>query len=187
MDSGALNWAATDHPIDVLLGEHRTILQVFDEVDRECRRLEANAPLRETFWQDVLRFCDEFDAGLHHQKEEHLLFPLLETNGLSRTSGPTAVLRDEHLRSRFWRNRLEQALRQRDRTRLLAAAASYLDLSRAHVLKENQILFPLARRLLSADDVERLHREFRLLSADQRLSQWLRPHGAAGTAEAALA
>jgi hemerythrin-like domain-containing protein len=190
MDSGALDWAATDHPIDVLLGEHRTILQVLDEVDREARRLEANAPLREAFWQDVLHFCDEFDAGLHHQKEEHLLFPLLETNGLSSANGPTAVLRDEHLRSKFWRHRMDQALLRRDRSRLLASAASYLDLTRSHVLKENQILFPLARRLLSPEELDRLHREFRLLSADLRLSHWLRPHGLAGpagTAEAALA
>ncbi|MBM4060249.1 MAG: hypothetical protein FJ265_03995 [Planctomycetes bacterium] len=174
MDAGVLDWAATDDPIDVLLGEHRTILQVLDEVERESRRLEATGVLRESFWQDLLRFCDEFDAGLHHQKEEHLLFPALEASGLSPTTGPTAVLRDEHLRSRFWRQRIEQALQQRDRARLLAAAGSFLDLNRAHVLKENQILFPLARRLLQPGDLARLHREFRLLAADQRLGCWMR-------------
>ncbi|MBL8726570.1 MAG: hemerythrin domain-containing protein [Planctomycetes bacterium] len=178
MDAGAFDWAATDHPIDVLLGEHRTILRVLDEVDRECRNLEGNQPLREAFWQDVLRFCDEFDAGLHHQKEEDLLFPLLETNGLSAAAGPTAVLRDEHLRSKFWRSRMGQALAQRDRSRLLAAAASHVDLARSHILKENQILFPLARRLLAPGELEQLHRDFRLLSADQRLSYWLRPQAA---------
>ena len=173
-DSGALDWAASDGPIEVLLGEHRTILQVLDEVDRESRRLETKGALREAFWLDLLRFLDEFDAGLHHQKEEQLLFPALEAAGLSASHGPTAVLRDEHLRSQFWRHRLEQALHDRDRTRLIAAAASYLDLTRAHVLKENQILFPLAQRLLAADELERLHREFRLLAADQRVRYWIR-------------
>ena len=42
-----------------------------------------------------------------------------------------------------------------------------------HVLKENQILFPLARRLLSAGELESLHREFRLYAADQRVHHWL--------------
>lgn len=174
MLGGALAWASTDGPIEVLLGEHRTILQVLDEVDRESRHLEADGTWRESFWHDVLRFVEEFDEGLHHRKEEHLLFPALEAAGLSPSTGPTAVLRDEHLRCQFWRRRLESALHDRDRTRLAAASANYLDLTRAHVLKENQILFPLAQRLLAADELDRLHREFRLLTADQRLRSWIR-------------
>lgn len=177
MDSGSLggafDWSSTDGPIEVLLGEHRTILQVLDEVDRESRRLETGQ-LREAFWSDLLRFLDEFDASLHHKKEEDLLFPALEAAGLSATHGPTAVLRDEHLRSKFWQQRIDQALRDRDRTRLCAAASSYLDLTRGHVMKENQILFPLAQRLLSVAELDRLHREFRLLSANQRLRHWIR-------------
>lgn len=177
---GSFAWSLTDGPIEVLLGEHRTILLVLDEVERESRRVEADGAMREAFWQDLLRFLDEFDAGLHHQKEEDLLFPALESVGLSPERGPTAVLRDEHLRSRFWRNRLETALQQRDRARLAVAAGQYVDLTRAHVLKENQILFPLAARLLGDDERARLHREFRLLTADQRLRSWIRgPYGVA--------
>lgn len=168
MESGALDWAMTDGPIEVLLGEHRTILAVLDEVDRESRRLEAKGALREAFWADLLRFLDEFDAGLHHKKEEDLLFPALEGAGLSASHGPTAVLRDEHLRSQFWRNRLEQALHDRDRTRLIAAVASYLDLTRAHVLKENQILFPLARQLLSPEALAELRVAFQALEEAHR-------------------
>ncbi|MCU0867498.1 MAG: hemerythrin domain-containing protein [Planctomycetes bacterium] len=174
MDSGALDWTRSADPIDVLLGEHRTILQVVDEVERESRRLEAAAVLREAFWQDLLHFADEFDGKLHHHKEEQLLFPALERAGLQPDSGPTAVLRDEHLRTHFWRTRIEQALQTRDRARLAASAASYVDLVRMHVLKENQILFPLARKLIAADDLERMHREFRLLAADQRTHYWLK-------------
>lgn len=174
MDSGAYSWTTTDDPIEVLLGEHRTILQVLDEVERERARLEGDGVLREVFWRDLLHFIDEFDANLHHQKEEQLLFPALEASGLSATSGPTAVLRDEHRRAAFWRQRLEQALIARDRLRVAAAAASYVDLVRLHVLKENQILFPLARRLLTPEQLERLHREFRPFAADQRLRYWLK-------------
>jgi len=164
----------TADPIEILLGEHRTILQVLDEVDRERARLEASAPLRDGFWSDVLRFVDEFDHGPHHQKEEHLLFPALEAAGLSPSSGPTTVLRDEHRRSDHGRLRLERALAGRDRPRLAAAAANYADLVRMHVLKENQILLPLARRLLSAPVLQHLHREFLPLAADQRIRSWLR-------------
>jgi hemerythrin-like domain-containing protein len=169
----AVDWAG-DGPIEVLQGEHRTILQVLDEIERESRRLEAQGALRESFWRDVLRFLDDFDDGLHHRKEEQLLFPALEGVGLSASHGPTAVLRDEHRRIQGWRTRLEHSLRDRDRTRLSAALGSYLDLARSHLLKENQILFPLAQRLLAPDELQRLAREFQELVADQRLQHWIR-------------
>jgi hemerythrin-like domain-containing protein len=174
MDAGPLDWTTTDDPIDVLLGEHRTILGVLAAAEREAMQLQTTAILRESFWHDVLRFAEEFDAGLHHQKEELLLFPAIEAAGLSPATGPAAVLRDEHRRSDHLRQRVAQALGQRDRLRLAAAAGSWLDLTRSHVLKENQILFPLARRLLGADELQRLHREFRPLAADQRVHYWLR-------------
>lgn len=174
MDAGASSLNPADGPIEVLLGEHRTILQVLDEVERERARLDGGAALREVFWRDLLHFVDEFDQNLHHQKEELLLFPALEAAGLSATSGPTAVLRDEHRRSTFWRQRLEQALVARDRLRVGAAAASYVDLVRLHVLKENQILFPLARKLLSAEVLDRLQRDFVPFLADQCVRTWLK-------------
>ncbi|MBL8756358.1 MAG: hemerythrin domain-containing protein [Planctomycetes bacterium] len=161
-------------PIDVLLGEHRTILQVLDEVERESRRLEAAGALREVFWRDLLRFVDEFDAGLHHRKEEALLFPALERAGLASDSGPTAVLRDEHRRIQFWRDRLERAVVGRDRLRVTSSVASFIDLVRNHVLKENQILFPLARRLLGGTEIASLSRAFVPLLARQDIGHWIR-------------
>lgn len=167
-------------PIDVLLGEHRTILQVLDEVERESRRMERSGVLREMFWGDLLRFADEFDAGLHHKKEEELLFPALERAGLPVDTGPTAVLRDEHGRIAFGRDRLEHSLVARDQLRVAAASASYVDLVRGHVLKENQIVFPLARRLLSAAEQQALGQAFLPLLAQQDVQFWMRHPFTAG-------
>lgn len=166
--------ATTDDPIDVLLAEHRTILAVVDEVDRERARLERDGVLRAAFWRDVLRFAAEFDGALHHHKEELLLFRALEAAGLDPASGPTAVLRDEHQRTQVWVARLEQALAARDRLRLAAAATGYGELVRAHVRKEDQILFPLARRVLDATQRAALASAFAPLAADTDVRAWLR-------------
>jgi replicative DNA helicase len=42
MDAGALDWTTTEGPIDVLLGEHRTILRVLDEVERDILRISED-------------------------------------------------------------------------------------------------------------------------------------------------
>lgn len=164
---------ATEDPIGILLAEHRTILQVLAEADRERARLEHTGILRTGLWQDVLRFLREFDLGVHHQKEDKLLFRELEACGLSTNNGPTTVLRDEHRRMEHWQHRLETAIAQRDAPRIAAAAASYCDLARTHILKENQIVFPLSRRLLSQQQLAMLHGAFTPLAADLRLDRWL--------------
>jgi hemerythrin-like domain-containing protein len=150
---------ASMHPIATLLDEHRTILRVLAEMEQECGRLTGDAPLV-PFWQRTLRFLEVFDEQLHHDKEEGLLFPALEAAGLSPQSGPTAVLRSEHGRCRLWRQGIEQAIERNDSLRLLGAVQGFVDLQRQHVLKENQILFPLARQLLSVEVFERMARAF---------------------------
>lgn len=142
--------ASPAHPIETLLAEHRTILAVLSDMEQECALVEQNATLSDSWWCERLRFLDEFDEHFHHAKEEGLLFPALEAAGLSPVSGPTATLRAEHGRSRLWRAAIEEALARRDRLRLLGAVQGFVDLQRQHIAKENQILFPIARRLLSA-------------------------------------
>jgi hemerythrin-like domain-containing protein len=164
---------ATEDPIGILLAEHRTILQVLSEADRERARLEHTGILRTGLWHDVLRFLREFDLGVHHQKEDNLLFRALEGCGLSPNNGPTTVLRDEHRRMEHWQGRLEHAIHHRDAPRIAAAAANYCDLARTHILKENQIVFPLSRRLLAPQQLAMLHAEFVPLAAELRIDRWL--------------
>ena len=164
---------ATEDPIGILLTEHRTILQVLSEAYRERARLEETGILRVALWQEVLRFLREFDLGIHHQKEDRLLFRELEGCGLSAHNGPTSVLRDEHRRMEHWQGRLEHAVAHRDAPRIAAAAANYCDLARTHILKENQIVFPLARRLLSPPQIALLQAEFAPIRADLRVDRWL--------------
>jgi hemerythrin-like domain-containing protein len=148
------------HPLTVLIDEHRVILSVLDDLERESLALGQGKPLRPRFWQRVLQFHAEFADGLHHHREEHLLFPALERVGLSPTTGPTAVLRAEHDRGRQWRQRIQQALDAGDLVRLQAACSSFIDFERQHIQKENQILFPLADRLLQLQQTQELAHAF---------------------------
>lgn len=149
-------------PLDTLADEHATILGVLAEMERHAHRLPESAP-NARFWRRALHFHAEFNDKLHHAREEALLFPALEAGGLSPGTGPTAMLRAEHERCRFWRSRIEQALTADDRARLQAATFGFLEFERQHILKENQILFPLARQLLRPTAVAMLQSAFATL------------------------
>jgi hemerythrin-like domain-containing protein len=158
--------------LHVLLEEHRLLLAVLELTERQLRAIERGGEPCDRFWRAFLHFHEEFDDRIHHGKEEVRLFPALERTGLSAISGPTAVLRDEHRREHFLRERITLALAQRDRVRLLAAVAAFVDFQRSHVHKENQILFPLARRLLGLIELQRLSVEFAQLPGELDLAYW---------------
>lgn len=151
--------ADQQHPLSVLVAEHAVILGVLDSMERECLDLAEGKPLRSAFWRRALLFHSDFADGIHHDREELLLFPALEQAGLL-SNGPTAMLRQEHERGRAWRQRLGSAIAVGDALRVQAASAGFIDFQRQHIQKENQILFPLARQLLSPATVVELQIAF---------------------------
>jgi hemerythrin-like domain-containing protein len=80
----------------------------------------------------------------HNESEERALFPLLGDEA------PTVVFVEEHTTLRNLERRLEQALAAGDAGRIATAALAVVDLLRAHITRENEVLFPMARELLGA-------------------------------------
>jgi DUF438 domain-containing protein len=94
----------------------------------------------------------------HNQKEERALFPLLARRGVPSDGGPVAVMLAEHAQARELVNRIDAAAKgyvdgDHGRLRELQAAfAAYAALNKPHYWKENDILYPLANRVLSPED-----------------------------------
>ncbi len=91
----------------------------------------------------------------HNQKEELHLFPRLEAKGMPRHGGPLGVMLEEHERARQLLARLvplASGFAGGDATQLPALRSvfgEYAALCKDHFWKENDILYPMAQRLLS--------------------------------------
>ena len=141
---------------DVLSSEHRVIEQVVAALEAAADRLDAGERMRPGFFEDAVRFIVEFSDGCHHAKEERVLFPALVKHGLPADTGPVAVMLYEHDEGR----RLTAGLR--DAAAKMAAqqagapdlvadyARAYAALLAQHIFKEDNILFPLASRVVPA-------------------------------------
>ena len=150
---------------DILSSEHRVIEQVIAALDAAANRLEAGQPVRPGFFQDAVRFVGDFADGYHHGKEERVLFEAMARHGLPTSSGPIAVMLYEHEEGR----RLTAGLR--DAAERLAAgdasaadvvvdyARSYGELLTSHIYKEDNILFPLAARVILPTAWENIGRD----------------------------
>jgi len=84
----------------------------------------------------------------HLAREEQLLFPALE-QGLGSSSGPTAVMRSEHQQMRAILRQMQGTLEHRDSASFFDYADHLRMLMRQHNLKEENVLYPMADRLLA--------------------------------------
>jgi len=153
------------HPTQVLMDEHRVIERVLTALENKIEELDQG-PFPREFFDKALDFFANFADRCHHGKEEERLFPLLKERGIPDQGGPIGVMVHEHTVGRKHlaaiRSHLDAAERRerRDVWMIRSESLAYIRLLREHIQKEDNILFVMARRVLTPDDVERLQREF---------------------------
>jgi hemerythrin-like domain-containing protein len=115
---------------------------------------------------NAVDFFRNFADGCHHSKEEQELFPTLVGHGIPEDGGPIGVMLAEHASGRrFLRGMAAAAERYAKgdagaKTPLVTNALGYIDLLRAHIDKENHILFAMADQVLSTSEQARLYSAF---------------------------
>ena len=131
--------------------EHEQALAALDRLQRAATALDHGDPA-EPHLRTVREVCETMCTTVweHNDNEERALFPLL---GEDASCEP---FRQEHQVLRELEHRLHTALDgptpERD---IPPVAHALVDLLRAHIQREDEVLFPLARELLGAEGLER--------------------------------
>ena len=149
----------------ILSQEHGLILRGLAILEVMVDHIEGGRAVPPEDALRLLEFFRRFADASHHAKEEEALFPALETAGLSRQGGPTAVMREEHDRGRRLLLSLTEELpevgrSETARARFVASAGAYSQLLQNHIEKEETVLFRVASRLLDHGEEERIAKEF---------------------------
>jgi hemerythrin-like domain-containing protein len=143
------------------------------------------APERSTV-ASYAAFFRGFADACHHGKEEDLLFQRMLERGFPRETGPLAVMYHEHAlgRTRVGALRgLGEGVGPFSPVEVQIAvesSSSFVELLRAHILKEDGILYPMAERLLTGPELDALLTELegfeKVMRADGSLDRF---HGLA--------
>jgi hemerythrin-like domain-containing protein len=121
----------------------------------------------------MLDFFRNFADRCHHSKEEKLLFVKMEERGMPVEGGPIAVMLYEHDEGRRLTRTIAEALplaTNGDRRASAAVAQNllaYVRFLRAHIHKEDNVLYPMADRLLTAEDQRELMEAFSRVEAEE--------------------
>jgi len=157
---------------EILMEEHRVIERVLTALERAATRLSNGQEVYLRFFTGTTVFIKNFADGCHHQKEEGILFPAMIENGLSKDAGPIAVMLAEHEEGRRLTQKMRQALERlqttdASRSELVQNALSYVKLLRQHIYKEDNILFPMADKVIPVDQQQQILDAFMLVERDE--------------------
>lgn len=137
-----------------LVAEHRLILRMITLLERNAPRTAAGDFTNWQFYLDGVDFIRNYADRFHHAKEEDVLFAALVKNGMPRENSPVAAMLMEHDQGRTFVRGMEKAVQETldgfpGRENAIAENASaYAALLRDHIAKEDDILYPLAERVI---------------------------------------
>lgn len=153
------------HPLAVLVREHEEILDTLDRLEiavDKIDELDEYEPDNEVF--DKLKEIGELllETEKHHEREEEALFPEVDKEGIT---GPTRIMRMEH--DDLWPYKEEinelaknvENMEFNEFKRQLKELSEHLVLTlRDHIYKENNILYPTAKDVITYDKWEKIRK-----------------------------
>ncbi len=145
--------------IEILDHEHRLIEKMLFILEKEVKNAKEGRGDFSRLAQ-ILDFFLNFTDKCHHQKEEKVLFPILERKGIPKAGGPIGVMLMEHERGRQLLLEMKTSIDKKDGEGLVKPSMAYIELIKDHIWKEDDILYPAGKKVLSSQDTEQLVIEF---------------------------
>ena len=156
----------------ILVDEHKNILKLADALERECNAINKGKNIDENFFKKAVDFIRNYADKFHHAKEEDILFKEFckDENKQDLHCNPVEQMMYEHNLGRDAVKRMEEAMKDKNKTRLVENAEKYVALIREHIFKEDNILYPMSESVLNKKIQESMLKKFEKI-AEQRSNE----------------
>jgi DUF438 domain-containing protein len=151
---------SSDHVLTTLIEEHDEILKrltKLEELNSRLQKMDVYDESAAEFKELLTTAVELIGAEPHHKREEDVLFPELESRGVT---GPTRIMRMEHDMLRERKHKIENLAKEVETMDFaefksqLDEAAKYLIFNlRDHIYKENHILYPSSTQTLQDSEL----------------------------------
>jgi len=146
--------------------EHQVILRMIKVLNVASEKVNRGEEVDINVFRKAVDFIRIFADRCHHGKEQDTLFPTLGERGIPTHGGPIAVMLTEHEQGRQFVRGLAEAVERYEsgdksaRSFIVENARGYAELLDQHIYKEDNILYPMGDRVLSASDNKELLEKF---------------------------
>ncbi|MGQ9601986.1 MAG: DUF438 domain-containing protein [Candidatus Bipolaricaulia bacterium] len=145
------------HPLQILIEEHELLLGFAAELKGLVREMKEGKGQDRERLREIVKHL--LEAESHYKREENVLFPYLEKHGITE---PPAIMWMEHDRLRGLKRELARLVEGQELALELLEekAAALEEVLSSHIYKENNILFPMALRVITAEEWPSIRAEF---------------------------
>jgi hemerythrin-like domain-containing protein len=160
-------------PTQILENEHRIIEQVLSCLSKMVLDVTKDGKFDKEMASDAVDFFRNFADKCHHGKEEVHLFPMIEARQMPGSCGPTNVMRMEHDLGREHVRGMADAIEaasKGDEDAIFSwtnHAKQFIMLLRDHIMKEDQILYPMANQYFTDGDQAELSAKFEKVEEEE--------------------
>jgi hemerythrin-like domain-containing protein len=135
-----------------LKNEHEAILRALTILETMISALRSRKTSALGDLAAMTDFLKLFADTCHHGKEEGILFPAMERYGIPREGGPIGQMLAEHEQGRTFIRAMSAAVSAGNSgsAAFCENAEGYISLLRAHIRKENEVLFPMGDQVIPA-------------------------------------
>ena len=146
---------------ELLIKEHEPIRRAIAVLRRMTQDAEHGVRIDRHDVNALLIFLHYFADACHQAKEESILFPaLMRSRAAIRVEGGVRKqvkdLSDEHGAERSLIEKAQLALFSEDPIEFIATARKLTEVLSEHALKEEQVLFPIAEKILTPEEANEL-------------------------------
>ncbi len=152
--------------LNIIRDEHRSIAAILHGMEYLVQRIRARRKrVDPRVFHAMLYYLDTFSERMHHPKEDQYLFKAMRERS-AEAATHIADLEEDHARGEDALRRLAQCLiryeegGEQEFPAFEREVENFVRNYRDHIRKEEDIVFPLAERLLSASDWQAIDRAF---------------------------
>jgi len=156
---------------DFLIAEHEMIERAMTVLKNNLEKLDTG-DYNQVAIQRAIDFLLEFGDKIHNRKEEGLLFPLMQERGVPGEGGPIGVMLMEHDDERRLLQHMAAQVDTLDKApadviaKFRREGLEYLKIRSEHIWKENDILYPMARKVMQDGDGEKILEGFNQINLE---------------------
>lgn len=139
--------------------DHEIIRLVLQATNTCTSLLKDGREIPPAILLDTVDFITNFIDRCHHAKEEHGLFPALESTGMPRENSVIGTMLKEHEEARKIAEQIKNAVdsylaskSEQSRSTLIQHCQAYVNHIDRHILKEDTRLFVIAERRLKGKE-----------------------------------
>lgn len=145
--------------LEILMTEHRVINSVLSSLLTFINGLTEGDEEGRKMLDRYIDFFRNFADGCHHSKEEDLLFQKMVDFNFPLESGPLAVMNEEHQQARVLVRSMAKHVERKgpfsldEIAELQRTAMEFAALLSGHIMKEDNVLYPMAQKALPKVEV----------------------------------